>query len=579
MAETNNEKFWFIQPAAPDFLANKFPEINPIIRQLLFNRKLDTQEKIDEFLYPDYSQDLFDPFLFKEMEIACQRIWRAVINQEKVLIYGDYDADGVCSTTLLVEWFKFVKLSVEVYIPHREIEGYGLNQDAVKEFIEKKFDLLITVDCGTTNISEVETLGAAGIDVIITDHHHVPTDRVRPLAFLNCSNPDDNYPFPYLAGVGMAFKLVQGLIVYGQRNNFSPQFPSGWEKWLLDLVAIATVTDVMPLQGENHTLVKYGLLVLNKTRRVGLKELFNIAGIKNIIDTWQIGFIIGPRLNAAGRIDHANQAYALLNETNPDQVKNLAIELQATNAKRQALTEQFVKEAKQQIEPQFFQGDCILNAYSPDWDLGLVGLVAGRITELYRRPTLIMTLNQGKIMGSGRSLADFSIIVALEKQKKYLARFGGHEGACGFTLQNNKDLENFVSSIKEANKDIDTNQFKPYLNIDAVVKLSDIDWSLVDDLEKFEPFGEDNPVPRFVTYQVQVLGIEFVGEEQKHLRLLVGDEMGLVRKTIGFGLGKNWGNLKMGDKIDIVYEAGVNQWNGNKELQLKIIDLKINETK
>lgn len=579
MAEIKKEKFWQIKPAAPDILATKFPEINPIIRQLLFSRKLDTQEKIDEFLYPDYSQDLYDPFLFKDMEIACQRIWQAVKNKEKVLVYGDYDADGVCSTTLLVEWFKYVDLPVQVYIPHREIEGYGLNQEAVKEFIEQKINLLITVDCGTSNINEVANLQAAGVDVIVTDHHHVPETRVQPLAFLNCSNPDDNYPFPYLAGVGVAFKLVQALIIHGQKNNFIPQFPSGWEKWLLDLVAIATVTDIMPLRGENHTLVKYGLLVLNKTRRLGLKELFNLAGIKNTIDTWQIGFIIGPRLNAAGRMDHANHAYALLNETDVVKAKILATELQATNTKRQALTEQFVKEAKLQVETQFAQGDNILTAYAENWDLGLVGLVAGRITELYRRPTLIMTLNQGKIMGSGRSLAGFSIIDAVEKQKEYLARFGGHEGACGFTLQSNQDLDKFVSSIKQANKDIDTEIFKPYLNIDAQVKLSEIDWSLIDDLQKFEPFGEDNPAPRFVTYQVQVLGVEFVGEEQKHLRLLVGDEAGLVRKTIGFGLGKNWGDLQMGDKIDIVYEAGVNQWNGNKELQLKIIDLKLNETK
>lgn len=577
MAEAKKEKFWQIKPVAPEIFTNKFPEINPIIRQLLFARKLDSQEKIDEFLYPDYSQDLSDPFLFQDMTKACTRIWQAVKDKEKVLVYGDYDADGVCATTLLVEWFKFVGLSVQVYIPHREIEGYGLNQEAVKEFIEQKLNLLITVDCGTTNITEVDYLQAAGVDVIVTDHHHVPETRVQPLAFLNCSNPADKYPFPHLAGVGMAFKLVQGLISYGQKNNLAPQFPVGWEKWLLDLVAIATVTDIMPLQGENHTLVKYGLMVLNKTRRVGLKELFNLTSIKIPIDTWQIGFIIGPRLNAAGRMDHANDAYALLNETDVAMAKNLAVKLHATNNKRQILTEQFVKEAKAQVEKQFLQGDNILTAYAKDWDLGLVGLVAGRITEMYRRPTLVMTLNQGKIMGSGRSLAGFSVIGAVEQQKKYLARFGGHEGACGFTLKDNKLLTEFVASIKQSNKNIDVEIFKSYLNIEAAVNLAEIDWPLLDDLQKFEPFGEDNPAPRFVTYNLQVLGVEFVGEEQKHLRLLVGDEQGLVRKTIGFGLGKSWGDLQMGDKIDLVYEAGVNQWNGHKELQLKIIDLKINE--
>ncbi len=577
MVDIKKEKFWQVKKSAPDELADRFPEINPIVRQLLYNRSLDTQEKIDEFLYPDYSQDLHDPFLFKDMTTACQRIWQAVSGQEKVVIYGDYDADGVCATTVLAEWFKAVGCPVVVYIPHREIEGYGLNQSAVEEFINQQVNLLITVDCGTTNINEVKSLQAAGIDVIVTDHHHVPTEHVSPLAFLNCSNPDDNYPFPHLAGVGMAFKLVQGLIAYSKKNNLPNQLPNGWEKWLLDLVAIATVTDIMPLIGENHTLVKYGLLVLNKTRRSGLKHLFNTAGLQPPLDTWSIGFIIGPRLNAAGRIDHANDAYALLNESDQVRAKQLAEKLHATNSKRQALTEQFVKEAKLQVEAQFLSGDNILTAYGENWDLGLVGLVAGRITEMFRRPTLVMTLNQGKIMGSGRSLAGFSIIAAVEQQRKFLDRFGGHEGACGFTLQQIEKLDDFVKSVKLATREIDTKIFTPSLLIDAVVNLADIDWSLIEELQKFEPFGEANTAPRFVTYGLQVFGIELVGEEQKHLRLLVGDEQGLVRKTIGFGLGKVWGNLQMGDQIDLVYEAGINQWNGNRELQLKIIDIKKHE--
>ncbi len=578
MNKNSKQKIWQIKPRLTTDFSERFPELNNIVKQLLFTRGLDSQEKVDEFLYPDYSQDLFNPFLFKDMSKACERIWQAVEKKELILVYGDYDADGVCATTVIMDFFKLVGARSEVYIPHRELEGYGLNQSAVQEFIAKKINLLITVDCGTTNFAEVATLQAAGVDVVITDHHHVPTERVQPLAFLNCADTNDSYPFSFLSGTGMAFKLVQGLIDYGREKKLSTVITPGWEKWLLDLVAIATITDIMPLKSENHTLVKYGLKVLAKTRRVGLQKLITLANIKPTkIDNWQIGFIIGPRLNAAGRIDHANQAYALLNETDDTLAENLATKLQTANTKRQILTEQYLKEAKEQVEPQFLKGDKILTAYQTNWDLGLVGLVAGRLTEFYRRPSLVMTLNQDKVMGSGRSLAGFSIIAAVTEQSKYLSRYGGHEGACGFTLQSPAELDNFCQSIKLAASEVDVEIFQPVLAIDAVVKLSEVDWSLLLELEKFTPFGEDNPAPRFATFGLQVLGVDFAGEENKHLRLVVGDEEGLVRKTIGFGLGKEWGSLQMGDLVDIVYEVGSNEWNNQRELQLKIIDLQIHE--
>jgi single-stranded-DNA-specific exonuclease len=577
MVNTKKQKKWQFVEKPPLEFAEKFPEIHSIVRQLLFNRNLDTQEKIDEFLYPDYSQDVFDPFLFQDMKKTVQRIWQAVKVQEKVLVYGDYDADGVCSTMVMTEFFRQVSLPVDVYIPHRELEGYGLNETVVSELIEKKYNLIITVDCGTTNIKEVDLLQQAGIDVIVTDHHHVPEKHVKPFSFLNCSNPTDTYPFHQLAGVGMAFKLVQGLIRYGTTQQLYT-FPAGWEKWLLDLVAIATVTDIMPLVSENHTLVKYGLVVLNKTKRVGLQKLITLASIvPGSIDTWQIGFILGPRLNAAGRINHANDAYALLNETAEIQAEKFATKLQVANTKRQQLTEQFVKEAKIQAEKQFLQGDNILVVYQEKWDLGLVGLIAGRLTEFYRRPTLAITLNQDKIMGSGRSLAGYSIIDAVSSQSEFLARFGGHDGACGFTVKSKKVLEKFIKAIKAATQELNTDLFVARLRIDAEITLAEVDWKLIEDLKKFEPFGEANPSPKFFTKDLQVIGVEFVGEENKHLRLMVSDENGLVRKTIGFGLGKEWGNIQMGDRLDIVYEAGVNEWNGNKELQLKIIDLCIHE--
>ncbi len=575
MAINSKKKKWQVTDKYPDSFSDIFPEVHPILKQLLFNRGLDTQAKVDEFLHPNYSQDLHDPFLFRDMTKACERIWQALEKQEKVVVFGDYDADGVCSASLLISFLKQLGLAAQVYIPHRETEGYGLNMLAVEGFIKDKFDLLITVDCGTTNIEEVKKAMDSGLDVIVVDHHHVPAKRVKPLAFLNCSDTNDNYPFSELAAVGMVFKLVQGLIKYISANKKSIKIKEGSEKWLLDLVAIATVTDVVPIIGENHTLLKYGMLVLNKTKRPGLIELIKLARLEmGKVYTWHLGFIIGPRLNAAGRIDHANTAYTLLITDNKEEALSYAGQLNEANKKRQQLTENFVKQAKEQVAKQVEAKDNILIAYNPDWDLGIVGLVAGRLVEAYSRPALAITKSQGKIMGSGRSIAGFDIIAAVESQSKYLSRFGGHKQACGFSVKTEEDLKKFDKAIKQAAKNIDAAKLEPSLLIDARVELKEVDWQLFAELNKLEPFGERNPQPKFLTLDLQVIGVDFVGDNKKHLRLMVGDESGLVRKTIGFGLGQAWGDLQMGDRIDMVYEVSVNEWNGNRELQLKIVDLK-----
>lgn len=578
MAINKQNKKWQVKDKYPDSFSKVFPEIHLILKQLLFNRGLDTQAKIDEFLHPDYGKDLHDPYLFRDMSKACKRIWQAVEKKEKIVVFGDYDADGVCSVALLINFLKEVGLEAEVYIPHRETEGYGLNMEAVKRFIKDKIDLLVTVDCGTTNIAEVKAAMEAGLDVIVVDHHHVPKERVQPLAFLNCSDKNDNYPFSELAAVGMVFKLVQGLVKYNKVNKKPFKIKEGIEKWLLDLVAIATVTDVVPIIGENHTLLKYGMVVLNKTKRPGLRELIKVASLEiGKIDTWHLGFIIGPRLNAAGRIDHANTAYTLLITNNKKEALEYAEQLNKANTKRQQLTENFVKQAKKLVSDQVEENENILLAYNPDWELGIVGLVAGRLVEAYSRPAFAVTLNKKKIMGSGRSVQGFDIIAAVESQSKYLLRYGGHEQACGFTVKSKEDLDAFDKAIKQVAKKIDASKLQPMLLIDAQVELKDIDWQLFYELNKLKPFGEKNPQPKFLTMNLQVIGVDFVGENNKHLRLMVGDESELVRKTIGFGMGELWGNLQMGDRIDMVYEVSINEWNGNRELQLKIVDLKKSE--
>ncbi len=571
---SNKDKQWQIREKYPAEFAEKFPEFHPIIRQLLYNRGIDTQAKVDEFLQPDYSQDLHDPFLFKDMKKAVERIWQAVDKGEQVVVYGDYDADGVCSTALLVSFLQAVGIEPSVYIPHRELEGYGLNMKVVDQLIAENKNLIITVDCGTANHQEIAKLQSAGIDVIVIDHHHVE-EELPAFAFLNCANSNDNYPFSKLAAVGMVFKVVQALFKQARQDGRKLNIKEGQEKWWLDLVAIATVTDVMPLVGENHTLVKYGLIVLNKTRRLGLRALLEVAGVElGKIDTWQIGFIIGPRLNAAGRMDHANVAYALLMASSEQEARQYALSLQESNIKRQSLTDQFVRQAKEMVKDQLERGDKLLAVFNPKWDLGVVGLIAGRLTEEFHRPSIVITESQGKIKGSGRSIPAFDIIAAVEKSSDFLERFGGHKQACGFTIAGSKEMDNFITALKKEAAAISEEELKPHLFIDAEVPLHEISWELYSELEKFAPFGQGNPQPKFLTRNLQVIGVDFAGSEDKHIRLMVGDEAGLIRKTICLGLGEQWGDLQMGDRVDLVYEVSINEWNGNRELQLKIIDIK-----
>ncbi len=577
MPNSKQDKKWEIKDKYPAEFADRFPELHPIIIQLLYNRGIDSQEMVDEFLYPDYSQDLHDPFLFRDMDKAVKRIWQAVDKQEKVVVYGDYDADGVCSSALLVSFLQTVGLQPQIYIPHRELEGYGLNMTAVDRFIEEGVDLVVTVDCGTTNYEEIDKLQASGIDVVVIDHHHVEKEP-GSFAFLNCANPNDNYPFAKLAAVGMTFKTVQALLQSAWQNGRQISLKPGQEKWWLDLVAIATVTDMMPLQGENHTLVKYGLIVLNKTRRLGLQSLLSAAGLElGKIDTWQIGFVIGPRLNAAGRLDHANTAYALLMSTNKEEADQYAQLLQEANVERQSLTDKFVRQAKEMARSQVDSGDKLIAVFNPDWELGVVGLVASRLTEEFGRPSLAITVSQGKIKGSGRSIPSFNIMTALEKQSEHLEKFGGHKQACGFTIADEEKMKEFIRGMKDEAEQITVDDLQPVLMIDAEVRLSDIDFNLLSEIDKFAPFGQGNPQPRFLTRGLQVIGVDFAGSDNQHIRLMVGDEIGIIRKTIGFGLGEKWGDLQMGDRVDLVYEVSINEWNGNRELQLKIIDIKKNE--
>lgn len=574
-------KTWRLAPKAPEQLFKELSDYHPLIVQLLYNRQLQKQNEIDFFLNPDYEK-MHDPFLFKDMKKAVERVWQAIERKEKIVIHGDYDADGVTSAAVLYRALKILKANVDVFIPHRENDGYGLNHINAKKFVEEKVELLITVDCGITNFQEIEILTNGGVDVIVTDHHEPPEQLPQAIALIDPKIEGENYPFTGLAGAGLAYKLVEAVFCDERIKKYEADLlpyggSLGYKKWLLDIVAIGTVADMAPLLDENRILVKWGLIVLARTKWIGLQMLLNSLNPK-VIDTYTIGFQIGPRLNAAGRMNHASPAFQLLVTESPAEAENIIMELNQTNFQRQKSTEIMVEQAKSQIA-KHINKQKVLFAYQNDWPPGIVGLVAGRICDELYMPVLVMTDSNDKIVGSGRSIEQFNITAALRKIEKYFSRFGGHSQACGFTLKDRAILDNFQNDmrnlVEETLKDV---EFEPYLDVDAELIFTEINEIIYHELSKFEPFGENNTKPRFLLKDLYLTAKDFLGSDNKHLRLMVkqGDSP-IIRKMIGFGLVESFGHmLNIGDKFEAVVEVGINEWNGNREFEYKIHDIKIN---
>lgn len=566
-------RVWKVKPALTPEQQNQFPEINNVILQLLFNRGIDSQEKIDRFLNPDYGQDLYDPFLFEDMAKAVDRIFKAIEQKEKIYVYGDYDADGVTSSAVMMKTLKSYGADVDIYIPYREKEGYGINDDAARQLIEEKTKLVITVDCGISNAPQVDILNSGGVDVIVTDHHHGPEKLPNALAVINPNDGRSNYPFKGLTGCGVAFKVVQGLLKKQSEYKVT-QLPDGFEKWLLDLVAIGTVADIQPVLEENRIFVKYGLVVFNKFQRIGLKTLFNSLGNRDDrVDEKIIGWQVSPRLNAAGRLNHASTAYELLITEDQDEATKIVGELTATNQERQQITDKIKNESLKYIGE--VKDQKILFAVGDGWTTGIVGLVAGRICDNFHLPTLVISHYNGEIIGSARSIDSFNIIEAIEQCSDYLVKFGGHPQAAGFTVKDKDNLDKFIKHLTElAEKELKDKILLPELAIDAEITLEDVNWELFEGLEQFSPFGDSNPKPKFLAKGITVVDMKKLGKDDKHLRLMASHKSPSIKKIIGFGIGPWYDKLNKGDKIDIVFDVDVNQWNGNRELQIKIIDLK-----
>lgn len=581
---------WSIKPRASKNFLDKFPEINAVTLQLLFNRGIKTQKEIDEFLGPDYDEDLHSPKLLKDMGKAIKRVKAAINKKEKITVYGDYDADGICGATILTDALRAIGANPGIYIPDRNKEGYGLNFESVRFLSEQKTNLIVTVDCGVSDYEEVKLANSLGMNVIIIDHHTIPPKLPRAAAIINPRQKGDRYPFKELSAAGVAFKFAKALFDANNINNER-------EKWLLDLAAISTITDRMILLGENRTLVKYGLVVLTKTKRKGLKALLKLIGKDGAraekserrkfdifgINARDLGFMIGPRLNAAGRMDHANTAFELLNSSDENEIGRILDRLDAINKNRQNLCDKIFKEVCAKIGD--YPKDKIIIDGSSDWPVGIVGLIAGKLAEKYHRPALIYHQGGMGADGSARTIKSFNIIKALRKTGDLLGECGGHAMAAGFHITN-ENIAVFKKRMTEmANKEINDKDLIPEIEIDmelnsefkiqnSKLKISNW-WDLYEIMEDFRPFGPGNEEPTFLLQGCIIKDLRVVGKNGAgHLKAIIdcGDK---EFNCIGFGLGEWYDKIKAGDKIDIIFNLVLNEWNGSRNLEFKIIDLKI----
>lgn len=567
---------WELKPVVTDDFIKKNSEYNKIILQLLFNRGLIDKGRIEVFFEPD-KISLSDPFLFKNMKAAAVLAIKHIKEQNLIVVYGDYDADGVTATAALIEILNIFKAKTGVYIPGRASEGYGLNKKAIDGLIKTGAKLIITVDNGIRNKEEVAYAKSLGLDIIITDHHEPPPDKNDWPDCLIINPKAEDYSYKSLAGVGVAFKFVQGLI---KLSKLDEQLKNKLAEKVLDLVAIGTVADMVSLLGENRTLVSQGLKIINQQKRLGIAELVKIAqanGMNKKVNSFSIGWQISPRLNSAGRLDHANTAYELLITKDKDEAETIAKKLNLKNGERQKITEDITAQCRKVVEEKML-GDKILVVCSPNianasadaWPEGVVGLVAGRLCDAYARPVLVITKIKNEIKGSGRSIDEFNVMEAIEQSNQYLEKFGGHAAACGFTLKGAEVLEEFSKEMKKiASQALAGVELASKILIEAEIDLSDINNELLEALEKFEPFGEDNDKPKFLSRNMQIMDKMNMGANAQHVKFRFGSIW-----AVAFSQAENLKDLKIGDKVDAVYYLEFNEFNGRRTAQMKIVDIK-----
>ena len=583
-------KIWKVKAKIPIDSAVGVDEYPELVKQLLFNRGLVDIESAKDFLQTSYEK-LHSPFLFQDMQKAVDRIWMALENNEKICIYGDYDADAVTANAVLRQAFRYLNYDkVESYIPDRFTEGYGVNLEALAKIKSEGVKVIITVDCGTNSCDAAEFCAREDIDLIITDHHEIIGELPKAYALINPKNPADNYPFREIVGVGVAFKLVCGILADGARVGASFSRPKsesgrlkaapttpikGYEKWLLDLVAIGTVADCHALRGENRIFVKFGLKVLAKTKWIGLRALMATAGVqpeKKNLDTYSLGFVIAPSVNAAGRLEHANVALDLLLEEDLNMATEKALKLEEINKRRQQLTATVISEAKEQVAK--IQNRKILLLMGDNWPKGVVGLVAGRLAEEFYKPVIVLEKTNGFCTGSARTAGEFDILEAIKYASAYTVKFGGHKQAAGLTIKA-EEFENFYGKLLEyAELNISEESAQKILELEAELDASQLSIVTCQLLQQLEPFGVGNPKPKFLVSQVNITSSRTVGAEGKHTQYQLKKEDRVIA-GIAFNSAVLEKNFKVGDTIDVACELIEDGWNGRMEVKLRVIDMRV----
>jgi len=550
------------------------PKISDDLKlQLLYNRKIITKSrpsksKIEAFLTPNTKKHLFDPFKLSDLKKAVGRILKAAKNKEKVGVFSDYDADGIPGAALVYQGLKKLKLKPLVYIPSRS-EGYGFSQGAVDFFTKEKVTLVVAVDVGIRDFKTLKFAKRKKIDVIVCDHHEPAKNLPQAYALINPKKKKEKYPFKELSGAAVAFKLLQGLSKKDSRIN------NHFLRWSLDLVAISVIFDMVPLISENRIFAKLGLLILKNTKRLGLRELFKVSSLsREQIDAYVVGFILGPRINAPGRIYNPQTSFELLITKSPKKARDLAQILDAVNKERQKETEKCLLEAKKLIQKKKLHKNKVILIESDEWPEGLIGLIASKLKEEFNRPVFVFARGEKTAKGSARSIDGFHLIEALGKVKKLIVKGGGHAKAAGLELES-ENIERFYEKLLQwANKKIKPKDLTPILDIDAEIDFKKISWQFWNLVDSLAPFGMGNPRPLFLTKKVKVKEVRTIGREERHLSLFLEKDDQLLR-AVYFNGGEHLAKIRREGYIDLVYSISVNDFSGQPKLELKIEDLRL----
>ena len=560
------EKRWIIQKSDQKFVQKLAKDlgVNHIVAHLLVLRGIENFDDAKLFFRPELKH-LHDPFLMKNMQDAVDRIEKAIANKEKVLVYGDYDVDGTTSVAMMYSFLKRFSPEIEYYIPCRYEEGYGISLKGIDYAKKNNFSLIITLDCGIRAFDQVDYANKKEVDFIICDHHN-PADKIpNAIAILNPKQSDCNYPYKELSGCGVGFKLIQA---YSQKNNIDFSEISEY----LDLLTVSIGADIVPMTGENRVFSYFGLKQINTHPRAGLKALMDIANKIKELSISDVVFGIAPRINAAGRIEHAKKAVEILVEQDLDRAKKLASFIEENNVTRRNLDQNITKEALEMID----ENKKSTVVFSKNWHKGVVGIVASRVIESHYKPTIVLAEKDGILTGSARSVHDFDLYEAISKCAYLCEKFGGHKYAAGLSIKKENLSEFIIAFEKAVSESITDDQLSPKIDVDMEIDIDAVDDKLFRIIKQFSPFGPQNLSPIFVSRSVVDNGYgKRIGADKSHLRINTKTASGSLA-GIGFSMGDAFEKIKDYNEFDICYSINENEWNGRKNLQLMLNDLKVN---